>query len=82
MGLFDKFKKNSEPAGEPLKSTAEKEPSVVAAVPLKGGFPTTAEEFSAKLSAASFVTVVSRNERDSGETEFIQQINVDLLKNY
>ncbi|MGN1341195.1 MAG: DUF4026 domain-containing protein [Oscillospiraceae bacterium] len=71
MGIFDKFKNNSTPAEEPLSSVIEKTPSELAVVARTGNLPETPDELSAKLLAVPFIKVISKNERDSGETEFI-----------
>lgn len=71
MGIFDKIIKNPSAAEPPLSAKTEKTPSEVAVVPKSGVLPESAEELSAKLLALPFIKVISRNERDSGETEFI-----------
>lgn len=70
MGLFDKLKKNTE-NNSPLPGKIEKTPSLIAAVPKSTPLPETPEEVESRLTALPFIKEISKNIRDSGETEFI-----------
>ncbi len=80
MGIFDKFKKDKAPDDTPLSSKIEKTPSLVAVVPKSGSLPEKPDELAEKLLSLPFIKVISKNERDSGETEFIVEYKEEEYK--
>ena len=71
MSLFDKLKNENKEIPKPLSSVIEKDPSVMAAVPIAGRMPKTPEQFVERMLSVAFIKVISKNEKDSGEVEFI-----------
>ena len=71
MSLFDKLKNENKEIPKPLSSVIEKDPSVMAAVPIAGSMPKTPEQFVERMLSVAFIKVISKNEKDSGEVEFI-----------
>ncbi len=71
MSFFDRFRKNEADTAEPLSSSIEKTPSLIAVIPKTGALPEKPDEIAGTLMSLPFIKVISKNERDSGETEFI-----------
>lgn len=71
MGLFDKFKKKETNEAELLSGKIEKTPSIIAVVPKHSSLPEKAEELADKVLSLTFIKVISKNVKDSGEVEFI-----------
>ena len=80
MGIFDRFKKETSLNEPPLHAKIDKTPSEMAVVTKSGALPETPEELAEKLLSLPFIKVISKNERDSGETEFIVEFEGEEYK--